>query len=215
MMSTTASQVRAAVFGTILAIVPASTGFDQSHKAHAAGKHSSSGQNPVQNVAKPAQPVKGTPHPQAPPMNNQPIANQPRPSNAALASSLQSTRMQLAQADHDDKGHRTRALQEINNAIRLLGSQASQGNAVLTRSGTMAHSGSGNDETKAIRSRTVAKKAATAQERSDTQLREAQQALQSVESQMDTSGTNAHSYVQAKSLVQNAIRELNLALNGL
>jgi hypothetical protein len=218
MTSITASQVRAAVLGTLLAMVPASTGFGQSHKGHQAAKHSSSGQNQAQTAAKPA---KATPHPHASPMNNQPIANQPRPSNAALASSLQSTRMQLAQADYDDKGHRTRALQEINDAIRLLGSQAgplNTGNGGLTRSGSMAQSGNGNGTAKAISSRTVAgsgTKTATAQEKSEAQLLAAHQALQSIESRMDISGMNAHGYVQAKSSVQNAIRELNLALNGL
>jgi hypothetical protein len=248
MMSITLSQVRAAAFATILAMVPASTVFAQAHKGHHAGMHRAAGQNTAKTAqqAKAAnQPANPTTHPQASTTTSQkstaspasgthqnnPSTNKPRPSNAALVSALHSARTQLAQTTHDYKGHRARAMQEVGAAIKFLANQGGRsiaanananGTTQASRSGTAAgtNPATGNStRTAASTSTRTGTGSATgqgmSQGASDAQLRQAQQALQSIESQMDSSGMNPHGFVQAKSSLQNAIRELNLALNDL
>lgn len=143
-------------------------------------------------------------------------ANTPSPSNTAPASTLHSTMTRLNQAEHDYNGHRARAIHEISTAIRHLGTQAGQSNTGNTGP---AHSGNANGTNTATRTATgTGTGTATGsgqklpQAMSDAYLREAQQSLVSLESQMNTNGINSHSFTQAKSSVQNAIRELNLAL---
>lgn len=244
-MSTTPSVARAAALAIVLALAPASTLFAQSHKGHHSGKGGSGGQG-MTKAAQPARAATAPARTMKPPQasttkatnahanqagagthQNHSNANQARPSDAALVSSLQSTRTHLNQANHDYNGHRAQALRQVENAIRLLSAQAGHsrtgnatagvarsspaggttgGSAAASRSGAVAGSGSqGNSGTGQ----------GISQATSDSHLREAQQALQTLESQMGTEGMNAHSFIQAKSAVQGAIRELNLALNDL
>jgi hypothetical protein len=236
MMSITLSQVRAAAFATILAMVPASTVFAQAHKGHHAGMHRAAGQNTAKTAqqakaAKTTTSQKSTASPASGTHQNNPSTNKPRPSNAALVSALHSARTQLAQTTHDYKGHRARAMQEVGAAIKFLANQGGRsiaanananGTTQASRSGTAAgtNPATGNStRTAASTSTRTGTGSATgqgmSQGASDAQLRQAQQALQSIESQMDSSGMNPHGFVQAKSSLQNAIRELNLALNDL
>jgi hypothetical protein len=193
-MHTLTILVRAATLMLFLTLVPGGDVVAQAHK----GKHHATSQ---QTKAKPAQQA-ATPQP-AKPMHPQPAApeapaqhsqsHQPPKSTEELVASLHSTKTHLAQVAHDDQGHKTKALQEVGNAIKLLSPRAGSASPVK---GALTASSAEHPA------------AATSAE---AHLGEAQRLLQAVESQMSGHGVTAHQYIQARNSVQNALRELNLA----
>jgi hypothetical protein len=197
-MPATSSQVRAATLAIILAMMPASSTFAQSHKGKQGSQQSSAGQH----KAAPPQQAKVTPRRQPSPMGhpngmvdnvNSTIKN---PSNESLISDLQSTMTHLNQADRDYNGHKDQAIHELNTAITLLSTstgRSNAGNPGLPRTGN----GTGRR---------------TPQSSSDAHLSDAQKSLVAIESQMNISGVHPYHFTRAKSSVQDAVRELNLAL---
>jgi hypothetical protein len=223
MLGQFSNQVRLAVFASALAILPASIGFAQAHKGHHSGQNAGQ-KKQAKAMPRPVQAAKATHQQSAAPANGQvgSIANSPRPTNTALVSSLQASRTQLAQASHDYNGHRARALQEVDTAIRLLSTQPGQsksaGSGLAKGATTTGGSGAVNtpgSKTGSATSNASGTNPSTSQPASNAELEQAHQLLQAMESRMDTTGVNQHSYIQAKDSVQGAIREINLALNGL
>jgi hypothetical protein len=191
MMNTTLRHVRAAAIAAIFAMVSASAVDAQHHKGKQGG-----GTRP--NAAPAAKPqAKAMPHQQPSSMKSEhhdTNGNHRNPSNESLVSSLHSTMAQLARTDHHYNGRRAQAVREINTAVKLLSPQAGPSNTALAQSGNIRR---------------------VPPATSDAYLREAQKSLLDLEAQMDISGINPHKFIQAKASVQNAIRELNLALNDL
>jgi hypothetical protein len=209
MMNATSSRVRAAALVTILALVPASAVVAQHHKGQHKGAAKQQPRNMASAAAKVTQqkPVSTLKNPTV--ATHQTNGNHRNPPNEALVSTMHSTMTLLNQADHDYNGHRDRAMQEINAAIRHLDAQTGQSSPV---NAGLAQSGNANGPNIAIRTGTGTGPKMP-QATSDAHLREAQQSLQGIDSRMNINGVNPHSFTQAKASVQNAIRELNLALN--
>jgi hypothetical protein len=188
---------RATTLVIILALVPTSGGFAQAHK----GKHQ--GNAKAKQPATAAHPAKAMTPPQTTKANPQTtsahsttMSHQPTKSSEELLAALHSTRTLLTQANHDPLGHKTRALQEVGNAIKLLSTQTKG-------------SRTGQTSTTPTKSTSIGQ---TSPATSEADLTEAQKQLQSVESEMAGEGVNAHQITRARNSVQNAIRELNLAL---
>ncbi len=199
-MQITSSPGRATILAWFLALSSASAVEAQAQKGqHAARHHGNTANSAQQAAAKAAR----QPHPATaanPTATRNPTngAHQ-NPSNESLVAALRSAMEPLNRAEHDDNGRRRRAAREIETAIRYLSitdGKASPGNTgLLKKTGANAETGPKN------------LRAAP-----DADLREAHQALQAVEAQMDINGINSHQFTRAKASVQNAIRELNLAL---
>jgi hypothetical protein len=209
MMNTTSSLVRAAAIVTILALVPASAAVAQHHKGQHKGAAQQQSKNMVRVAAKVTQPQPASTLKNPNGAMLQASGNHQNPPNAVLVSTMHSTLTHLNKADHDYNGHRSRAMHEINTAIRHLGLQNGQSNSGIA---SLAQSGNANGTNTAIRAGTGTGPKVP-QATSDTHLREAQKSLQGIDSRMNINGVNPHSFTQAKASVQNAIRELNLALN--
>lgn len=129
--------------------------------------------------------------------------------NAAVVTQLHSTLTMLAQADHDYNGHRVRAMHHIGTAIRSLqpaAARSGQGNPaaayVNNRNGNANAAGAGNGTGKGK----------MPQAASDQHLRQSLQALGTVESHLTNFGSTQH-HVRARNSVQQAMSELNVALN--
>jgi hypothetical protein len=193
-MDTLPSFGRLALLGFVLILAPGSSSFAQTHK----GKHG--GHHQPATVSKPAQPAPASKSPAAHPQQAataQAGAHpQPTLTDAELMDSLHRSRAHLAQAGRDDRGRQTRALQEVNSAINLLStpSRSTKTDPRSQQPGIVETSGPRPEFT------------------SETHVSEAQRLLEAIEARMSGDGVNAHGYVQARASIQNAIRELNLAL---
>ena len=236
-MSHRSSPIRAAVLALTFASLPASAAFAQ-HRGHHQGGGGGGGAAQARPAAKPAQAARPAARPAAKPMQHAQTTNgqanvvRPRPSDSSIVSSLHSMRTQLAQADQDYNGHRGRAMRDIDEALRLMGNRSgmggmgsvgagrsgnptgvnrASGSTVSNRSGTATGTGTTNGSGSGTTSGSGTRQPMN-QAGSDTQLRQTRQMLRNLESRMDTSGMNPANYVQAKSAVQSALRQLNLAL---
>jgi hypothetical protein len=141
-------------------------------------------------------------------------SHQPTKSREELIESLHSSRTYLTQANHDYQGHRAKALEEVGNAIKMLSPATSQAKATQAGLASANHAKAANPPASSTPTTSPTKASASpiSQATSDEHLAEAKQLLQSVESQMANTGINSHQFMQARSSIQIAIRELNLAL---
>ena len=136
------------------------------------------------------------------------MANQ---NNAAVARELHSTMRVLAQADHDYQGHRALAMKHVQTAIRHLvpaaagrgqqsqaGSSVSNGAAAVANGNGAVAGGNGKQR--------------LPQATSDQYLQQALQSLTTIHGQIMSGGTTPN-HARAAVAVQNAARELKVALN--
>jgi hypothetical protein len=195
-MNILSNPVRAAVLVCLLSLRPASSGFAQAHGA----KHGGGAHKAQQAAAKP--PAKAVTPPKTATVTHQkaepdpPGHQQPAQSDEELVASLYSTKTHLAHAGQDNLGHRARALQEVDTAIKLLSPQdkpAGLAKTNLPRQSSTTTAASGPNPP-------------------ISHLSEARQLLQTVESRMSGDGISSHQYMLARRSIQTAVRELNLAL---
>jgi hypothetical protein len=118
--------------------------------------------------------------------------------NGAVIATLQSAMGHLSQADHDYQGHRVKALNHVGTAIRHLEPAAVRRNQPNPAAALNTGQGAGG-------------KNLMPQATSDTHLRKALQTLNNVQGHL--SGGTTTNHARARTSVQNAIRELNVALN--
>jgi hypothetical protein len=156
--------------------------------------------------------------------NRNGMANQ---NNVAVARSLHSTLRLLAQADHDYQRHRALAMKHVETAIRHLvpaaarrgqlnqagssvsgGTAASGNGAAAGGAGNGAAAGGTGNSAVAGGARTNRMPQAT----SDQHLQQALQSLTAIHSQIMSGGTTQN-HARAATAIQNAVRELNLALD--
>jgi hypothetical protein len=121
--------------------------------------------------------------------------------NGTVLANLRATLALLARADHDYQGHRVRAMHHVGTAIRALEpamARRTQPNPALatTRAGNGAVAGRGR----------------MPQATSDGHLRNALQSLNAIDAHLATTG-GASRHVRARASVQNAMREIHVALN--
>jgi hypothetical protein len=128
------------------------------------------------------------------------LANQ---NNGPVISHLNSTLATLAKADHDYSGHRVKAMQHVNTAIRHLEPASVRNNQ--PNLATLYNNNSGN-------SGTGTGKKTMPQATSDKHLKNALQSLNSIGNYISNNGT-ATNHAQALKSVQQAIQELNTALS--
>jgi hypothetical protein len=124
------------------------------------------------------------------------------PNNGQVIAALRSAMSLLAQADHDYQGHRARALGHVGTAVRHLEPAAVRRNQPNP---AMAFQNAGNGAG-------AGKKNAMPQATSDAHLRNAMQQLNAVHTQLTNFGSTPN-HARARGSVQNAIQELNIALN--
>jgi hypothetical protein len=162
--------------------------------------------------------------------NRSGMANQ---GNAMIARSLHSTLQVLAQADHDYQGHRELAMRHVHTAIRHLvpnaagrGQQNQAGSSVPNGGGGVGagnggaaggtgNGGAGTGGTGGGSGGTVTGgigKKRMPQATSDQHLQQALQSLTAIHAQIMSGGTTPN-HARAATAVQNAIRELNIALS--
>ncbi len=116
---------------------------------------------------------------------------------AGLVGELRATNALLAQANHDYQGHRVRAMEHIQHAIRALtGAKQGAGKGAAVKKPKAAGSAGG--------------KVKEPQAKSDAQLRQAYQNLVAIRQQL--AGQTHPRAVKAGGHVQNAISELETAL---
>ncbi len=125
-----------------------------------------------------------------------------------MVSSLHSVVASLQQADHDYNGHRMKAIQHLDHAIRTL-----QPGSAGTRIGVGAGGSHNNLAGIGSNGRGAGNNGPRIpQAQSDAHLRQAHEQLLAVESQMFGGGNMAAHHQQAHTHVQRAIQELNVAL---
>ncbi len=127
----------------------------------------------------------------------------------------------LAQADHDYQGHRELAMRHVHTAIRHLvpnaagrGQQNQAGSSVTNGGGGV---GAGNGGAAGGTGNGGAGTSGTGKKRmpqatSDQHLQQALQSLTAIHGQITSGGTTPN-HARAATAVQNAIRELNIALS--
>jgi hypothetical protein len=184
-MNTFLILARTLVCVLILALMTTSHAVAQAHKARpraATHKTSTSASQPTK-----PKPMAATQSPKANPTGSEnPTAtgHQPTPTREEILESLHSTRARLSQVEQEYRGRRDRAIREVESALKLLGQPPG----------------------------TAPSRVDKVETQSDEPLVEAHRLLQSLESRMSSKGINDHQYKQAKDAIQNAVRELNLAL---